>query len=134
MDVRRAGREKDSVSGYAEGCVEAAAGEVICISFTPSREYREHVNRRYINERSYGATAGDSFWLGLGGGDVVDPFARYRDDEREPITNPFWRARIEKHRRLREADDAQWRVRDMAAALQPSVVKAFLKALNNGKS
>jgi hypothetical protein len=107
---------------------------VICISFIPSREYREHVNRRYINERSYGATAGDSFWLGLAGGDVVDPFARYRDDELEPITNPFWRARIEKHRRLKAADDAKWRVRDMAAALQPSVVKAFLKALNNGES
>ncbi len=107
---------------------------MICISFTASKEYREHINRRYINERSYGATAGDSFWLGLAGGDVVDPFARYRDDERESIINPFWRARIDKHKRLKAADDAMWRVRDMAAALQPSVVKAFLKALNNGES
>ncbi len=87
-----------------------------------------------MNERSFGATAGDSYWLGLGTYDVVDPFARYRDDERKPITNPLWRARIEKHKRLRLADAAQWRVRDMAASLQPSVVKAFLKALNNGES
>jgi len=96
MDMRATGGEKDSVSGEAEEGAEATAGEVICISFTPSREYREHVNRRYINERSYGATAGDSFWLGLAGGDVVDPFARYRDDELQPMDNPFWRARIEK--------------------------------------
>jgi hypothetical protein len=108
--------------------------EVICISFTPSHEYREHIQRRYLNERSFGATAGDSYWLGLGTYDVVDPYARYRDDERKPITHPLWRARIEKHKRLRLADSAQWRVRDMAAALQPSVVKAFLKALNNGES
>ena len=99
MDMRATGGAEDSVSGHAEERTEASAGEVICISFTPSREYREHINRRYINERSYGATAGDSFWLGLAGGDVVDPFARYRDDEREPMTNPFWRARIEKARR-----------------------------------
>jgi len=108
--------------------------EVICISFTPSHEYREHINRRYMNERSCGATAGDSYWLGLGTYDVVDNYVRYDTDEPRPITCPVWRARIEKHKRLRLADAAQWRVRDMAAALQPSVVKAFLKALNNGES
>jgi hypothetical protein len=108
--------------------------EVIAISFHTSLEYRDHIYRRVINERSYGATAGDSFWMGYGDYDEVDQFARYRDDEREPITNPLWRARIEKARKFREDNDSMWRVRDMAAALRPSVVKAFLRALNNGES
>jgi len=107
---------------------------VIAVLFTGDNVYRDHVYRRVMNERTYGATAGDSFWMGYGDYDEVDPFARYRDDEREPITNPFWRARIEKARNFREDNDAMWRIRDMAAALQPSVVKAFLKALNNGES
>jgi len=108
--------------------------EPICIMFGGSQDYRDHIYQRVMNERTFGATAGDSFWLGYGTYDVVDNYVRYDTDEREPITNPFWRARIEKHKRLRLADAAQWRVRDMAAALQPSVVKAFLKALNNGES
>jgi len=110
--------------------------EVICISFTPSREYADAIrqDRNVRDGKACGATAGDTWHLGLRTYDVIDPFARYRDDKREPMDNPFWRARIEKHRRLREVDDAMWRVRDMAAALQPSVVKAFLKALNNGES
>ena len=104
--------------------------DVICISFTPSREYREHINRRYINERSYGATAGDSFWLGLAGGDIVDPFARYRDDERESITNPFWRARIEKakadsdrHRREIASASIEWSVSEVQDLL--SIARGF---------
>jgi hypothetical protein len=108
--------------------------KVICISFTPSHEYREHIQRRYLNERSYGATAGDSFWMGYGDYDEVDPFARYRDDERKPITHPMWLARIEKAKRDIEKHKSEQRVRVMAAALQPSVIKAFLKALNNGES
>jgi hypothetical protein len=110
--------------------------EVICISFTPSREYADAIrqDRNIRDGKACGATAGDTWHLGLRTYDVIDLFARYRDDEREPITNPFWQARIEKHKRLRAADAAQWKVRDMAAALQPSVVKAFLKALNNGES
>jgi hypothetical protein len=110
--------------------------EVICISFTPSREYADAIrqDRNIRDGKACGATAGDTWHLGLRTYDVIDPFARYRDDEREPITHPLWRARIEKHKRLRLADAAQWRVRDMAAALRPSVVKAFLKALNNGES
>ena len=133
MDVRGSGGEEDSVDGDGEGSV-AENGEVIAVLFTGDNVYREHVYRRVMNERTYGATAGDSFWMGYGDYDEVDPFARYRDDEREPITNPFWRARIEKARNFREDNDAMWRIRDMAAALQPSVVKAFLKALNNGES
>jgi len=110
--------------------------EVICISFTPSREYADAIrqDRNIRDGKACGATAGDTWHLGLRTYDVIDPFARYRDGEHKPITIPFWRARIEKHKRLKAADDAQWRVRDMAAALQPSVVKAFLKALNNGES
>jgi hypothetical protein len=108
--------------------------EPICIMFGGSQDYKEHIYRRVMNERTFGATAGDSFWLGYGTYDVVDNYVRYDTDEPRPITCPVWRARIEKHKRLRLADAAQWRVRDMAAALQPSVVKAFLKALNNGES
>jgi hypothetical protein len=108
--------------------------EPICIMFGGSQDYKDHIYRRVMNERTFGATAGDSFWLGYGTYDVVDNYVRYDTDEPQLITCPVWRARIENHKRLRLADAAQWRVRDMAAALQPSVVKAFLKALNNGES
>jgi hypothetical protein len=93
-----------------------------------------HHDRNIVERRGYGATAGDTWHLGLRTYDVIDPFAWHRDDKPEPMTNPFWRARIEKARKFRADNDAMWRVRDMAAALQPSVVKAFLKALNNGES
>lgn len=76
--------------------------DVICISYTPSREYRDAVNRerRIINDRAFGATAGDSFWMGYGDYDEVDPFARYRDEEEsKPITVPAWRERIAKAKR-----------------------------------
>ena len=109
--------------------------EPICISFTPSQDYRDHIYRRVMNERNYGATAGDSFWMGYGDYDEVDPFARYREpQELKPITVPAWRARIDKAKRDIEKHKSEHRVKVMAAALQPSVVKAFLKALNNGKS
>ncbi len=103
----------------------------ICISFAASQDYRDHIYRRVMNERNYGATAGDSFWMGY----EVDPLARYREpEELKPITAPAWRARIDKAKRDIEQHKSEHRVKVMAAALQPSVVKAFLGALNNGKS
>jgi hypothetical protein len=107
--------------------------EVIGISFTPSREYREHVNRRYINERSYGATAGDSFWMGYGDYDEVDPFARYREpEESKQITNPFWRARIEKARADRAAVTAEWAIRDAAEAITDDEFDVWFNTITKG--
>jgi len=109
--------------------------DVIAVIFTGDNAYRDHVYRRVMNERTYGATAGDSFWMGYGDYDEVDPFARYREpEESKPITVPAWRARIEKAKRDIQKHKSEQRVQVMAAALQPSVVKAFLRALNNGKS
>ena len=88
----------------------------ICISFTPSQDYRDHIYRRVMNERNYGSTAGDSFWMGYGDYDEVDPFARCREpQELKPITEPAWRARIDKakrdidrHRREVQSDLIEW--------------------------
>jgi len=105
--------------------------EPIGISFTPSREYADAIR----DGKGYGATAGDTWHLGLRTYDAIDPFAKSREpEERKPITCPGWRAIVDKARRFKEDNDQKWRVRDMAAALQPSVVKAFLRALNNGES
>ena len=108
--------------------------EPICIMFGGSQDYKDHIYRRVMNERTFGATAGDSFWLGYGTYDVVDNYVRYDTDEPRPITCPVWRAKIDKARRDIEKHKSEQRVRVMAAVLQPSVIKAFLKALNNGKS
>lgn len=111
--------------------------EPICISFTPSRKYADAI-RQQMNVRdgkAWGATAGDTWHLGLRGYDVIHLFIKSRDpEERQPITCPGWRAIIDRARRFREQNDEKWRIRDMAAALRPSVVKAFLRALNNGES
>ena len=111
--------------------------EPVCISFTPSREYADAVirDRNIVDRRGYGMTPGDTWHLGLRGYDVIDPFIKSREpEERQPITCPGWRAIVDKARRFKEQNDERWRIRDMAAALQPSVVKAFLRALNNGES
>jgi hypothetical protein len=111
--------------------------EPICISFTPSREYTDAIRQQYNirDGKAWGATPGDTWHLGLRGYDVIDPFIKSREpEERQPITCPGWRAIVDKARRFKDQNDEMWRIRDMAAALQPSVVKAFLKALNNGKS
>lgn len=82
--------------------------EVIAISFPASQEYRDHIYRRVMNERSYGATAGDSFWMGYGDYDEIDPFAKYRDEEpSKPIAVPAWRARIAKAKRDIEKFDRE---------------------------
>jgi hypothetical protein len=104
--------------------------EVICISFTPSHEYREHIHRRYMNERSCGATAGDSYWLGLGTYDVVDPFARYREhEESKPITVPAWRERIEKAKRDIEKHKSEQRVQLLAEQLTDETIFLEIEAI-----
>ena len=106
----------------------------ICVSFTPSREYADAIRRdRNIRDgKACGATAGDTWHLGLRTYDVIDPFARSRDpEERQPITCPGWRAIVDRARRFKKQNEEKWRIRDMAAALQPGGVKAFWKALSN---
>jgi hypothetical protein len=104
--------------------------EVICISFTPSHEYREHINRRYMNERSFGATAGDSYWLGLGTYDVVEPFARYRErEETKPITVPAWRQRIEKAKRDIEKHKSEQRVQLLAESISDETILLEIEAI-----
>ena len=73
---------------------------MIAVFFTGDNAYRDHVYRRVMNERTYGATDGDSFWMGYGDYDEIDPFARYKDEqESNPITVPAWRQRIDKAKR-----------------------------------
>ena len=92
--------------------------ETICISFTPSHDYREHIYRRVMNERSFGATPGDSFWLGYGDYDEIDPFAKYREEEPlKPITVPAWRARIEKAKQDIEKHKSEQRVQLLAESI-----------------
>jgi len=90
--------------------------ETIACIFVGDNSYRDHIYRRVMNERSYGATPGDSFWMGYGDYDEVDPFAAEREpEELKPITVPAWRARIdkakrdiEKHRRELECASVVW--------------------------
>jgi hypothetical protein len=134
MDMRGSGRKEDSVSGHAEGCVEAAASEVICISFTPSREYADAIrqDRNIRDGKACGATAGDTWHLGLRTYDVVDPFARHRDDKREPITNPLWRARIEKAKADSERFDRMWAIRDAAEAITDDEFDVWFNTITKG--
>lgn len=89
--------------------------DVICVFFLGSNSYRDHVREQanIRNGMACGATAGDTWHLGLRTYDVIDPFARYRDDEREPMTNPFWRARIEKAKRDSELYDRELAAREI---------------------
>ena len=73
---------------------------VIACIFVGDNSYRDYVYRRVMNERSFGATPGDSLWMGYQDYDEVDPFASCRDEEEsKPITVPAWRARIDKAKR-----------------------------------
>lgn len=130
MDVRRIGGEEDPAAGNGTG-VDETTGLVIAALFTGDNAYRDHVYRRVMNERTYGATAGDSFWMGYGDYDEVDPFARYRDEEEQrPITVAAWRARIDKakrdidrHRREVASAAIEWSVSEVQDLL--SIAKGF---------
>jgi hypothetical protein len=128
--MRGTGGEEDSVSKHAKGCVKAPAGEVIAVIFTGDNAYRDHVYRRVMNERSYGATAGDSFWMGYGDYDEVDPFARYREpEESKPITVPAWRERIEKAKRDIEKHKSEQRVQLLAEQLTDEALKKDIEVI-----
>lgn len=104
--------------------------DVIAISFPASQDYRDHIYRRVMNERNYGATAGDSFWMGYGDYDEVDPFARYRDEEEpKPITVPAWRARIEKARRDIEKHKSEQRVQLLAESISDDQILTEIEAI-----
>nr|DAK61539.1 MAG TPA: hypothetical protein [Caudoviricetes sp.] len=130
MDVRAIGGEEDSAAGDGEENQDQAfVGQVVGFSFIPSADYKEHINRRYINERSYGATAGDSFWLGLGSADLVDPFARYREDDRKPIECPGWRAMIDKAKADIRRHKSEQRVQLLAESLSEESLLKDIEAI-----
>ena len=90
---------------------------------------------RCRNMPAHGVTAGDTFWLGLR--DYVEMYPCPNGlpiDHRQPEEVPAWNERVAKAKRDIEKHRSEQRVQVMAAALQPSVVKAFLRALNNGES
>lgn len=90
---------------------------------------------RCRNMPSHGMTAGDTHHLGLR--DYVEMYPCPNGlpiDHRKPAEVPAWNDRVARAKRDIERDQTRFRVRDMAAALRPSVVRAFLKALNNGES
>jgi hypothetical protein len=101
--------------------------------FTGDNAYRDHVYRRVMNERTYGVTAGDSFWMGYGDYDEVDSFARYRDEEEaKPITVPAWRERVEKAKRDRAAFDAEWAIRDASEAITDDEFDVWFNTITKG--
>jgi hypothetical protein len=104
---------------------------VIAVLFTGDNAYRDHVYRRVMNERTYGATAGDSFWMGYGDYDEVDPFARYREPEKEskPITVPAWRERIEKAKRDIEKHKSEQRVQLLAEHLTDETILSEIEVI-----
>lgn len=84
---------------------------------------------------AHGMTAGDTFYLGLR--DYVEHYPCPNGlpiDNRHPADVPAWVDRVAKAKQDIEKHKSEHRVKVMAAALQPSVVKAFLRALNNGES
>jgi PAS domain-containing protein len=105
--------------------------DVISISFTPSREYADETNRqrRILRERSFGATASDTYHLGLKDYDEVDPYARYRDDERKPITVPAWRERIEKAKRDIEKHRSEQRVQLLAESIPDETILSEIEVI-----
>lgn len=83
-----------------------------------------------MNERSYGATAGDSFWMGYKDYDEVDPFARYRDkEELNPIAVPAWRARIDKAKRDIEKHKSEQRVQFLAESISDEQILTEIEVI-----
>jgi hypothetical protein len=104
--------------------------EVIAVIFNGDNAYRDHVYRRVMNERTFGATAGDSFWMGYGDYDEVDPFARYREpEELKLITVPVWRERIAKAKRDIEKHKSEQRVQLLAEQLTDEALKKDIEVI-----
>jgi hypothetical protein len=107
---------------------------VICVFLLANNSYRDHVREQsnIRDGKACGATAGDTWHLGLRTYDVIDPFARYRDDEREPITHPLWRARIEKAKADSERFDRMWAIRDAAEAITDDEFDVWFNTITKG--
>jgi hypothetical protein len=90
---------------------------------------------RCRNMPAHGMTNGDTYYLGLR--DYVEMYPCPNGlpiDHRKPAEVSAWVDRVARAKRDIEKHRIGFRVQDMAAALRPSVVRAFLKALNNGES
>lgn len=109
--------------------------ETIACIFVGDNAYRDHVYRRVMNERSYGATAGDSFWMGYQEYDEIDPFAQYREpEERKPITAPAWREKIEKAKRDIEENNRMWSIRDAAESITDDEFDVWFNTITKGQN
>ena len=109
----------------------------ICISFTPSREYADAIREQYIirDGKACGATAGDTWHLGLRTYDVIDPFARSREPEdRQPITCPGWRAIVDRARKYKEENDRMWAIRDAAEQITDDEFDVWVNTITKGQN
>jgi hypothetical protein len=111
--------------------------EPICILFTPSHEYADAI-RQQMNIRdgkAWGATAGDTWHLGLRGYDVIDPFIKSREpEERQPITCPGWRAIVDRAKQFREDNNRMWAIRDAAEAITDDEFDVWLNTITKGQN
>ena len=129
MDMRTTGGKEDSVDG--SGAEGSATDEVIGISFTPSREYADAIR----DGKGYGATAGDTWHLGLRTYDVIDPFIKSRDqEERQPITCLGWRAIVDKARKFKEDNDRMWAIRDAAEKITDNEFDVWFNTITKGEN
>ena len=108
--------------------------EPICIMFGGSQEYRDHIYQRVMNERSFGATAGDSFWMGYGTYDVVDKCLQFGDEERKSITCRGWREKIDKAKAGIAASNAEWAIRDAAEKITDDEFDVWLNTITKGQN
>ena len=135
MDMRATCGEENSVDG--SGAERIAPAEVICVSFTPSREYADaiHQQMNIRDGKACGATAGDTWHLGLRTHDVIDPFARSREpEERQPITCPGWRAIVDKARKFKEDNDRMWAIRDAAEQITDDEFDVWFNTITKGEN
>jgi hypothetical protein len=92
-------------------------------------------NRSCMDRPGYGITPGDTMHLGLR--DYNQPYPCPNGlpvQTGGPQESEAWQRRVEKARRFIESYESEHTVRNLVATLQPSVVKAFLRALSNGES
>ena len=109
--------------------------ETIACIFVGDNAYRDHLYRRVMNGRSYGATAGDSFWMGYQDYDEVDPFAAEREpEEQKPITAPAWREKIEKAKRDIEENNRMWSIRDAAESITDDEFDVWFNTIMKGQN
>jgi hypothetical protein len=80
-------------------------------------------------------TPGDTLHLGLRDYNEMHPCPNGLPVQTGgPQKSEAWQKRLAKARRFIERHESEHTVRNLVATLQPSVVKAFLRALSNGES